>query len=206
MQSGYHELKIKPKDVSKTAFRTRQVCRGVHRRHLAVFPNDEEHEAHLRQVLQILREMKLFGKLKKCKFWHRKVAFLGHVVSGEGIAVDPMMIEAIKEWPRPTNVTEIWSFLGLAGYYRRFVERFAKLSIPLTRLTHKETKFILNALCERSFLELKERWTTALILALPVGGAGYDGKVIAYAFRQLKDYEKNYPTHNLKLAAVIFAL
>ncbi|OAY70091.1 Transposon Tf2-9 polyprotein [Ananas comosus] len=185
--------------------------------------SDADHEEHLRLVLQVLREKKLYAKLKKCEFWLREVAFLGHVISGSGIAVDPRKIEAIKDWPRPTSMTEVRSFIGLAGYYRRFVEGFAKLSTPLTRLTHKGTKFIWNDACERSFQELKQRLTTAPILTLPIAGAGYviysdtsfnglgcvlmqDGKVIAYASRQLKDYERNYPTHDLELAAVIFAL
>ena len=81
----------------------------------------EEHDEHLRLVLQCLREHKLYGKLSKCSFYQSRIHYLGHVISGEGIAVDPAKVEAIMEWPAPTNVTEVRSFMGLAGYYRRFV-------------------------------------------------------------------------------------
>ena len=185
--------------------------------------SDAEHEEHLRIVLQLLREKELYAKLKKCEFWLREVTFLGHVISADGVAVDPKKIDAIRDWPRPTTVTEVRSFLGLAGYYRRFVEGFAKLSTPLTRLTRKGIKFVWSEACQRSFDELRQRLTSAPILALPVMGEGFviysdashsglgcvlmqHGRVIAYASRQLKDYEKNYPTHDLELAAVVFAL
>ena len=100
-----------------------------------------EHEHHLRTVLQILRERKLFAKLKKCEFWLDEVVFLGHVINKEGILVDPQKIEAIVNWPTPTNVTEVRSFMGLAGYYRRFVKDFSKIAVPLTQLTRKGQPF-----------------------------------------------------------------
>ncbi|KAL5575189.1 hypothetical protein UlMin_016888 [Ulmus minor] len=183
----------------------------------------EEHERHLRMVLQTLREKKLFAKFKKCEFWLGNVSFLGHIISKEGIAVDPGKIEAIKNWPTLTNVKEVRSFLGLAGYYRRFVEGFSKIASPLTQLTRKNVKFQWSDEREQSFQELKKRLITAPILTIPDGNEGMvvysdaskmglgcvlmqHGKVIAYASRQLKDYEKNYPTHDLELAAVVFAL
>ena len=104
--------------------------------------NKEDHEEHLRVVLQILRENQLYAKFNKCQFWLDSVAFLGHVISAEGVSVDPQKIEAIVNWKPPTNVTEIRSFLGLAGYYRKFVEGFMKLASPLTKLTRKEEKFV----------------------------------------------------------------
>ena len=94
--------------------------------------SQEEHEEHLRMVLQILRDKKLYAKLKKCEFWLNQVVFLGHVISRDGITVDPSKIEAIVNWDVPTNVSVVRSFLGLAGYYRRFVEGFSRIATPLT--------------------------------------------------------------------------
>ena len=113
--------------------------------------NEEEHALHLRLVLQTLREHQLCAKFSKCEFWLDQVAFLGHVVSKNGIQVDPKKIEAITEWPRPTTVTEVRYFLGLAGYYRRFVKDFSKISAPLTKLTQKNVKFIWTDRCEEHF-------------------------------------------------------
>ncbi|PON68450.1 Ribonuclease H-like domain containing protein [Parasponia andersonii] len=178
---------------------------------------------HLRIVLRILKEKQLYAKFKKCEFWLEKVIFIGHVVSGNGIYVDPTKVEAVSNWSRPTNVSEIRSFLGLASYYRRFVEEFSKLASPLTQLTRKNIKFHWNDDCEKSFQELKHRSVTAPILSIPTESGGFvvysdasknglgcvlmqNGKVIAYASRQLKECEKKYPTHDLELAAVVFAL
>ena len=184
---------------------------------------EEAHEGHLRQALQMLREHKLYAKYEKCDFWLKEVNFLGHVVSGAGVSVDPSKIDAVMSWERPKNVFEIRSFLGLAGYYRRFVEDFSRLAAPMTRLTRKGVKFAWNDACEHAFEELKKRLTTAPVLVIPERGLGYtvycdaskeglgcvlmqSGRVVAYGSRQLKPHEKNYPTHDLELAAVIFAL
>jgi hypothetical protein len=115
----------------------------------------EEHAEHLRSLLQTLRERQLYAKFKKCEFWLEEVAFLGHVISGKGIAVDPSKVEAVLAWEPPTNVTEIRSFLGLAGYYRRFIEGFSQKAAPMTKLLKKGTPFIWNEACENSFQELK---------------------------------------------------
>ncbi|XP_052173738.1 uncharacterized protein LOC127789029 [Diospyros lotus] len=185
--------------------------------------SEEEHEQHLRIVLETLQKHKLYAKFLKCEFWMRKVAFLGHVISEDGIAVDPTKVESIKSWGLPKMVTEIKSFLGLAGYYRKFVEGFSRIAMPLTRLTQKEVKFEWSESCEQSFNELKKRLISAPILSMPNGSGGFMictdasknrlgcvlmqyGKVIAYGSRQLKPHERNYPTHDLELAAVVFAL
>lgn len=100
-----------------------------------------KHDEHLRKVLQIFREKKLFAKLSKCEFWLNEVMFLGHVVSIEGIRIDLKKIEAILKWKQPKNVSEIYSFLALAGYYSRFVKEFSLIAIPLTKLLKIDVPF-----------------------------------------------------------------
>ena len=185
--------------------------------------SSEEHSEHLRIVLQTLRERQLYAKLSKCQFWLDRVAFLGHVISADGVSVDPQKIEAVVNWKPPKNVSEVRSFLGLAGYYRKFVEGFSKIAAPLTKLTRKDVKYDWVDACQKSFDELKGRLTSAPVLALPNGRDGFvvysdasrqglgcvlmqNDRVIAYASRQLKKHEQNYPTHDLELAAVVFAL
>ena len=100
-----------------------------------------EHEYHLRIVLQLLRDHKLYAKISRCEFRLIEVRFLGHVVSASGVSVDPEKVEAVMSWERPKSIFEIHSFLGLAGYYRRFIKDFSRLAAPMTRLTRKEVKF-----------------------------------------------------------------
>ena len=185
--------------------------------------SQEEHAEHLREVLQILRERQLYAKFSKFQFWLDKVAFLGHVISAEDISVDRQKIEAIVNWKPPMNVSEVRSFLGLAGYYRKFVEGFSKIATPLTNLLKKDQKFEWSDTCQHSFEELRQRLTTAPVLALPSGKDGYvvyndaskqglgcvlmqNGRVITFASRQLNKHEQNYPAHDLELAAVVFTL
>ena len=127
----------------------------------------EEHVEHLRVVLRILREHQLYGKLSKCEFWLEEVQFLGHMISAQGIVVDPAKTETMVKWERPQTVTEVWSFLGLAGYYRRFVEGFSKMVSPLTQLTRKDQPFSWMDECEACFEDMKRRLNTAPILAIP---------------------------------------
>ncbi|TYK26678.1 pol protein [Cucumis melo var. makuwa] len=184
---------------------------------------EAEHEEHLHQVLRTLGANKLYAKFFKCEFWLKKVSILGHVVSSEGVSVDPAKIEAVTSWPRPSTVSEVRSFLGLAGYYRRFVEGFSSIASPLTQLTRKRTPFVWSPACKTSFQELKQKLVSTPVLTVPDGSGSFviysdaskkrlvcvlmqQGKVVAYASFQLKSHEQNYPTHDLKLAAVIFAL
>ena len=103
--------------------------------------SEEEHKEHLRLVLEKLRGHHLYAKFSKCEFWLKEVGFLGHVISGEGITVDPTKVQSVTEWLAPTSVGEIRSFLGLAGYYQRFIENFSKIAKPMTMLLRKDTKF-----------------------------------------------------------------
>ncbi|KAJ9556187.1 hypothetical protein OSB04_010801 [Centaurea solstitialis] len=191
---------------------------------ILVYSKDEaEHERHLREVLNVLRNEKLYAKFSKCEFWLHEVQFLGHVVSRDGIKVDPAKIEAVMNWKSPTNPSEIRSFLGLAGYYRRFIQDFSKIASSLTVLTKKNAKFLWTDKQEEAFQTLKKKLCQAPILSLPDGTEDFvvysdaskmglgcvlmqRGKVISYASRQLKDHERNYPVHDLELAAVVFAL
>ena len=171
----------------------------------------------------MLKEKQLYAKLSKCEFWLKEVSFLEHVISSGGISVDPVKIEAVSQWEAPKSISEIRSFLGLAGYYRKFIEGFSKLALPLTQLTRKGQAFIWTSQCEANFQELKRRLTTAPILILPnpaepfvvycdasllgLGGVLMQNRqVVAYASRQLKVHERNYLTHDLELAAVVFVL
>jgi hypothetical protein len=176
--------------------------------------NEETHEYHLRLVLQKLRENQLYAKLLKCDFWLKEVTFLGHIITDGGIKVDPGKISEILNWKQPTYVSKMRSFLGLAGYYRRFIEGFSKIVKPLTLLLEKGKGFKWDEACQKCFDELKERLTTAPMLIMPDIHKGFvvycdashlglgcilmqEEKVIAYASRQLRKHEKNYPTHDL---------
>jgi hypothetical protein len=117
--------------------------------------SEEEHEHHLRMVLQVLREHQLYAKLSKCPFYHKQIHYLGHIISKDGISVDPEKIESIREWSAPNNVIEVRSFMGLIGYYRRFIKVFSKISHLITFLEKKGVKFQWTLDCEKSFQHLK---------------------------------------------------
>jgi hypothetical protein len=113
-------------------------------------------EDHIHLVLQKLRDYRLYAKLRKCEFWLKQVIFLGHIISKGGISVDPSKIQDVLSWNAPTSVGDIRRFLGLAGYYRRFIEWFSKISKPMTELLKKDKKFKWTPTCEASFQELKK--------------------------------------------------
>ncbi|GKB06781.1 putative reverse transcriptase domain-containing protein [Tanacetum coccineum] len=233
LRSGYHQLRVREEDIPKTAFRTRyghyefqvmmfgltnapavfmdlmnRVCKPYLDKFMIVFIDDiliysknkQEHEEHLKLILELL---------KKEQF--------------QGIYVDPVKIQSIKDWASPKTATEIRQFLGLAGYYRRFIEGFPKIAKPMTKLTQKKVKFDWGDKAEMAFKLIKQKLCSAPILALPEGSEEFivycdasikrlctvlmqREKVIAYASRQLKIHEKNYTTHDLELGAVVFAL
>lgn len=185
--------------------------------------NEEEHAQHLRVALTRLREHKLYAKFSKCEFWLKEVAFLDHIISENGISVNLSKVQEVMDWQPPTSVHEVRSFLGMAGYYRRFIPDFSKIAKPMTSLLQKEHKFVWTEECEAAFRTLRELLTTAPVLAQPdiekpfevycdasKTGLGcvlmQEGRVIAYASRQLRKHEVNYPTHDLELAAVVHAL
>jgi hypothetical protein len=185
--------------------------------------NREDHKRHLQTVLGRLRAHQLYAKLSKCEFWLEKVAFLGHILTIEGIEVDPSKVEAVSKWTQPSNVSEVRSFLGMARYYRRFIKGFSSIARPMTKLLKKDNKFVWTSKCEESFQIIKKKLTTAPVLTLPDihqdfvvfcdasrQGLGcvlmQNEKVIAYASRLLKPHEQNYPTHDLELAAIVHAL
>jgi hypothetical protein len=174
-------------------------------------------------VLQKLRDNQLYAKFSKCEFWIGEVPFLIHIISNGGISVDPAKVKEIMEWSVPTTVTEIRSFLGLAGYYRRFIEGFSKIAKPMTSLLEKGREFKCDKKCQDNFDQLKKRLMSPQVLVMPDLQKGFDiycdacgqglgcvlmqeGHVIAYASRQLRKHELSYPTHDLELAAVVHAL
>ncbi|GKA69124.1 putative reverse transcriptase domain-containing protein, partial [Tanacetum coccineum] len=237
LRSGYHQLGVREEDIPKTTFKTHygpyefqvilfgltnapavfmdlmnRVCKPYPKRFVIVFIDDiliysksrKEHEGHLKLIMKLLKKEELYAKFSKCKFW------------------------LSKDWASPKTPTEIRQFLGLAGYYRRFIKGFSKIARPMTKLTQKSVKFDWGEKAEAAFAEaafqlLKQKLCSAPILALPEGSenfvvycdASHKGlgavlmqreKVIAYASRQLKVHEKNYTTHDLELGAVVFAL
>ncbi|GKD80934.1 putative reverse transcriptase domain-containing protein [Tanacetum coccineum] len=127
----------------------------------------KDHEVHLKSVLELLKKEMLYAKFSKCEFWLREGHFLGHVVNHNGIHVNPSKIEAVKNWKAPTTVSKIRLFLGLAGYYQRFIMNFSKIAKPLTSLTQKNKKYEWAAEQEEAFQTLKDNLCNALILSLP---------------------------------------
>nr|GEW22265.1 putative reverse transcriptase domain-containing protein [Tanacetum cinerariifolium] len=149
----------------------------------------EEHAEHLKLILEFLKKEEFYAKFPKYEFWLSKVQFLGHVIDSEGIHVDLAKIESIKDWAFPKTLTEIHQFLGLAGYYRRFIEGFLKIAKPMMKLTQKNMKFNWSEKAKAAFQLLKQNLGRK-----------------SYASRQLKIYKKNYTTHDLELGDVVFAL
>ncbi|GKB90511.1 putative nucleotidyltransferase, ribonuclease H [Tanacetum coccineum] len=231
LRSGYHQLKVQEEDIPKTAFRTRyghyEFMISPLLYSLTTFSFIPKARRNMKLTYEKFWER--YGKKdcmpssKKCEFWLQEIQFLGHVINSEGIKVDTVKIEAVMNWKTPKDVGEIRSFLGLPGYYRRFIQDFSKIASSLTKLTKKNTSFVWGEEQEEAFVTLRRKLCETPILVLPDGtedmvvycDASYfglgcvlmqRGKVIAYASRQLKKHEVNYPTHDLEFATVIFAL
>nr|GEV07844.1 putative reverse transcriptase domain-containing protein [Tanacetum cinerariifolium] len=203
LRSGYHQLRVCEEDIPKTVFRTRyghyefqvmpfsltntptylmnRVCKPYLDKFMIVFiediliysKNKEEHEGHLKLILELLKKEKLYAKFSKCKFWIPKVQFLGHVIDSKGIHADPAKIKSIKDWASLKNPTEIRQFLGLAGYYRRFIEGFSKIAKSMTKLTQKNVKFDWGEKELTAFQLIKQKLCSAPILALPKGSENF---------------------------------
>ncbi|GJR39003.1 putative reverse transcriptase domain-containing protein [Tanacetum coccineum] len=230
LRSAIHHF-VFEKRISSTAFRLVMAIRissnaiWIDERTRRIYGFDESE--HLRIILGLLQKEKLYAKFSKCEFWldsgGGSVQFLGHVINSQGVHVDPAKVEAIKSWSAPKSPTEVRQFLGLAGYYRRFIEGFSLIAKPLTKLTQKNKTYEWGEEEEEAFQLLKDKLCSAPILALPEGSEdfvvycdaslkGYGAvlmqreKVIAYASRQLRTHEENYMTHDLELGAVVFAL
>nr|GEV41196.1 putative reverse transcriptase domain-containing protein [Tanacetum cinerariifolium] len=208
-----------------------RVCKPYLDKFVIVFIDDiliyskdkEEHEEHLKLILELLKKEEFYAKFSKCEFWILKVQFLGHMFDSKGIYVDPTKIELIKDWASPKSSTKIRQFLGLAGYYRRFIEGFSKIAKSMTKLTQKNVKFDWGEKKEAAFQLIKQKLCSAPILALPIGSKKFivycdalhkglgamlmqNDKVISYDSRQLKTHVKNYTTHDLELGVVVLAL
>ncbi|GJV17911.1 putative reverse transcriptase domain-containing protein [Tanacetum coccineum] len=230
LRLGYHQLRVREEYILKTAFRThyghyefqdyaiwfdKRTCR-IHG------PYESKHIEHLKLILELLEKEELYAKFSKSEFWIPKVQFLGHVINSKGINVDPAKIKSIKDWTSPKSPTEIRQFLGLAGYYQRFIEGFSKIAKPCQAFS-KEGQVEWGRQNKSSVPIIEEELCSAPILALPEGSedfivycdASIKGlgavlmqreNVISYVSRQLKIHEKNYTTHDLELRAVVFAL
>jgi hypothetical protein len=170
-----------------------------------------------------LRDHKLYAKFSKREFWLDSVKFLGHTISKDGISVDPRNVQEVMDWKPPKSVHQIRSFLGLAGYYRRFIPDFSRIAKPMTELLKKGVKFVWSEACEKAFHSLRQHLTSAPVLVqldnskpfevfCDASGTGLgcvlmqEGRVIAYASRALRPHEIIYPTHDLELAVVVHAL
>ena len=261
LRSGYHQIRIHPDDIPKTAFRTRyghyeflvlpfgltnapgtfmhlmhETFREFLDDFVLVFLDDilifsktlEEHERHVRRVLQVLQNDKLYAKESKCELFKTEVEFLGHLVGRDGVKMMEDKVQAISAWPTPQNVTDVRAFLGTAGYYRKFIQGFSAIASPLNHLTKDEVKFEWKAEQQTAFEALKEAVKNGPVLALPdpnlpfvvhTDASGFavgavlsqkqeDGQIrpIAFLSKKMLDAETRYPVHEQELLAIVHAL
>lgn len=236
---GHYEFKVMPFGLTSAPASFQCIMNNVLRDYLddfvIVYLEDilvcsktmEEHERHLRKVLDILKENKLYAKVNKCELLKNEVEYLGHIVERNGIRMDPKRIQAILEWPPPKEISELRSFLGLSNYYRRFIKNYAKMTAPLTNLLRKDIRYIWTKKHQESFEKQKRMLTSAPVLRLVYVTKPYrveaddsdnalgavllqkhDGNwhPVAFESRKLSDAEKNYPIYERDLLAFINAL
>ncbi|GKV53725.1 hypothetical protein SLEP1_g60242, partial [Rubroshorea leprosula] len=208
LRSGYHQIRMRPDDEWKTAFKTRDG-----------FKNEQEHLDHLQQVFEVLRKQKLYANLKKCSFLTTSVTFLGYIITAQGIKMDPSKIDVIVNWPTPTSMHDVRSFHGLASFYRRFIKNFSSIVAPITD-SLKGDKFSWSGKAQQSFEELKRKLTETSILALPnfnlmfevdcdasnvgIGAVlSQEGRPIAFFNEKLNDTKLRYSTYDKEFYAIV---
>ena len=261
LRSGYHQIRIHPDDVHKTAFTTRyghyeylvlpfgltnapatfmhlmqyNVLKPFIDKFVIVYIDDiliysqtkEEHEQHVKLVLEALREHKLYAKGSKCEFFQRETSFLGHKITCDGIKMDPAKVQAVMDWPIPRNVKDVRSFLGLAGYYRKFIRGYSRISAPLNELTKKEKGFAWSSSEQQAFEEIKKQMCSAPVLITPdpklpyvifTDASGYavgaclcqdqgNGlQPICFYSHKMNEAERRYATHEQELLAIVKAV
>jgi hypothetical protein len=260
LRSGYHQVRVHPDDIEKTAFNTRyghfefqvlpfgltnapatfqSMMNAIFADYVDVFVivylddilifsrNIEEHRDHVRQVLQRLREHKLYANMEKCEFGRKSIQFLGHIVSEDGISMEKSKLDDIEKWPTPKSVEDIRSFLGLTGYYRKFIHNFSQIAAPLSNLTRKLVLFKWTETEQKAFNDLKTAMMNGPVLNIPDENAPFtvttdassyaieaaltqdlgDGpRPVAFLSHRMSPAEMNWPTHEQELLAVIRAL
>ncbi|KAH9671466.1 hypothetical protein KPL70_017386 [Citrus sinensis] len=255
LRSGYHQIRVHPSDIAKTAFRTHdghyeflvmpfglsnapatfqnlmnEIFRPFLRKFVLVFFDDiliystsvQEHTRHLSAVLQCLQQNRLYVKLTKCSFAQSSVEYLGHIVSATGVAVNPEKVQCMLEWPKPTTIKTLRGFLGLTGYYRKFVAGYGKIAAPLTDML-KQDSFTWSPTTEAAFDELRQAMASTPVLALPnftkpfsiecdasSRGIGavlmQEGRPLAYISKALSGKNLAMSTYDKEMLAIVFAV